>query len=84
MDQFATELMNLGAVSFIAYLLIRNVLAEKKEDRDLYRQSVETFTEVSKQFAESLKNIDFRVERVEKSNERIEEKLDSIIKEKED
>lgn len=31
MEQFGTELINLGAVSVIAYLLISNVLAEKKK-----------------------------------------------------
>ncbi len=79
MEQFGTELINLGVVSVIAYLLISNVLAEKKEDRDLYRQSVDTFTEVSKQFADSIQGLSTRIEKVEEGNERIEQKLDNIF-----
>ncbi len=32
MEQFGTELINLGVVSVIAYLLVSNVLAEKVEE----------------------------------------------------
>lgn len=79
MEQFGTELINLGVVSVIAYLLVSNVLAEKKEDRDLYRQSVDTFTEVSKQFADSIQVLSSRIEKVEEGNERIEQKLDNFF-----
>lgn len=79
MEQFGTELINLGAVGVIAYLLISNVLAEKKEERDLYRQSVDTFTEVSKQFADSIQGLSSRIEKVEEGNERIEQKLDNFF-----
>ncbi|MBU5307977.1 hypothetical protein KQI18_09280 [Clostridioides mangenotii] len=79
MEQFGTELINLGVVSVIAYLLISNVLAEKKEERDLYRQSVDTFTEVSKQFADSIQGLSSRIEKVEEGNERIEQKLDNFF-----
>ncbi|MBS5787074.1 MAG: hypothetical protein KIC98_04125 [Clostridioides difficile] len=79
MEQFGTELINLGVVSVIAYLLVSNVLAEKKEDRDLYRQSVDTFTEVSKQFADSIQGLSSRIEKVEEGNERIEQKLDNFF-----
>lgn len=79
MEQFGTELINLGAVSVIAYLLISNVLAEKKVESDLYRQSVDTFTEVSKQFADSIQGLSSRIEKVEEGNERIEQKLDNFF-----
>ncbi len=79
MEQFGTELINLGVVSVIAYLLVSNVLGEKKEDRDLYRQSVDTFTEVSKQFADSIQGLSSRIEKVEEGNERIEQKLDNFF-----
>lgn len=79
MEQFGTELINLGVVSVIAYLLVSNVLAEKKEDRDLYKQSVDTFTEVSKQFADSIQGLSSRIEKVEEGNERIEQKLDNFF-----
>ena len=79
MEQFGTALINLGVVSVIAYLLVSNVLAEKKEDRDLYRQSVDTFTEVSKQFADSIQGLSSRIEKVEEGNERIEQKLDNFF-----
>nr|WP_312985517.1 hypothetical protein [Clostridioides sp.] len=84
MEQFSTELINLGVVSVIAYLLVSNVLAEKKEDRDLYIQSVDTFTEVTRQFADSIQGLSSRIENVEEGTERIEQKLDNIINNKEE
>ncbi|MCR1955231.1 hypothetical protein NSA24_10550 [Clostridioides mangenotii] len=84
MEQFSAELINLGVVSVIAYLLVSNVLAEKKEDRDLYIQSVDTFTEVTRQFADSIQGLSSRIENVEEGTERIEQKLDNIINNKEE
>ncbi|WP_024622552.1 hypothetical protein [Metaclostridioides mangenotii] len=84
MEQIGSELINLGIAGVIAYLLINNVLSEKKEDRDLYRQSVDTFTEVSRQFADSIQGLSARVENVEKGTDRIEQKLDNIINNKEE
>lgn len=84
MEQIGSELINLGIAGVIAYLLINNVLSEKKEDRDLYRQSVDTFTEVSRQFADSIQGLTTRVENVEKGTGRIEQKLDNLINDKEE
>jgi hypothetical protein len=84
MEQIGSELINLGIAGVIAYLLINNVLSEKKEDRDLYRQSVDTFTEVSKQFAESIQGLSTRIENVEEGTDRIEQKIDSLINSKEE
>ncbi len=84
MEQIGSELINLGVVSVIAYLLISNILSEKKEDRDLYRQSVDTFTEVSRQFADSIQGLSSRIENVEEGTERIEQKLDNLINSREE
>ncbi|WP_038299170.1 hypothetical protein [Metaclostridioides mangenotii] len=84
MEQIGSELINLGIAGVIAYLLINNVLSEKKEDRDLYRQSVDTFTEVSKQFAESIQGLSTRIENVEEGTDRIEQKIDSLINSREE
>ncbi len=67
LGQFAS----LGAVGLIAYALFKNTLEEKKEDRELFRRSVETFTETSKTYAESITSLTVRVENVEESTERI-------------
>ncbi|MCR1955178.1 hypothetical protein NSA24_10280 [Clostridioides mangenotii] len=45
----------------------------------MYRQSVDTFTEVSKQFADSIQGLSSRIEKVEEGNERIEQKLDNFF-----
>ncbi|GAA0222854.1 hypothetical protein [Metaclostridioides mangenotii] len=84
MEQIGSELINLGVVSVIAYLLPSNIFSEKKEDRDLYRQSVDTFTEVSRQFADSIQGPSSRIENVVKGTERIEQKLDNLINSREE
>jgi len=79
MEDFVAQFVNIGAVGIVAYVLFKNTLDEKKQDRDLYRESVETFTETSKQYAESIQTLSYRVENVEQSNGRIEQKLDKFI-----
>jgi len=79
MEDFVAQFVNIGAVGIVAYVLFKNTLEEKKQDRDLYRESVETFTETSKQYAESIQTLSYRVENVEQSNGRIEQKLDKFI-----
>jgi len=56
MEDFVAQFVNIGSVGIVAYVLFKNTLDEKKQDRDLYRESVETFTETSKQYAESIQN----------------------------
>jgi gas vesicle protein len=68
-----------GAIGVIAYVLFKNTLEEKKQDRELYRKSVNTFTETSKQYADSIQNLSLRMENVEEGNERIENKLDKVL-----
>ena len=79
MEDMIGQFASLGAVGMIAYVLFKNTLEEKKQDRDLYRESVETFTETSKQYAESIQTLSHRVENVEQGNGRIEQKLDKFI-----
>ncbi|WP_315169476.1 hypothetical protein [Metaclostridioides mangenotii] len=79
MEDFVAQFVNIGAVGIVAYVLFKNTLDEKKQDRDLYRESVETFTETSKQYAESIQTLSYRVENVEQGNGRIEQKLDKFI-----
>ena len=79
MEDMITQFTSLGAVGLIAYHLFKNTLDEKKEDRELYRKSVETFSEVSKNYAESMSSLSLRVENVEEGTNRIENKLDSVI-----
>lgn len=83
-QELFTYLSSFGAVGIMCAILFNNVIKEKKEDRDLYRQSVDTFTEVSRQFAESIGGLSVRVENVEEGNNRIERKLDVILSKKED
>ncbi|WP_312288232.1 hypothetical protein [Terrisporobacter sp.] len=83
MEEIANQFLSLGAVGVIAYTLFKNTLEEKKEDRELYRKSVETFAETSKSYAESITTLSVRVENVEEVNGRIETKIDKILEKKE-
>ena len=73
------QLTSVGVVGVMAYYLFKNAMTEKKEDRDLYRDSVKTFTETSKSYAESITALTSRVENVEEGTERIERKLDKVL-----
>jgi gas vesicle protein len=79
MEQMIGQFASYGIVGIVAYVLFKNTLDEKKQDRDLYRESVETFTETSKQYAKSIQTLSYRVENVEQGNGRIEQKLDKFI-----
>ena len=82
MEDMIGQFASLGAVGMIAYVLFKNTLEEKKQDRKLYEQSVNTFMETSKQYTESIQAFSFRLENVEEGNERIENKLDKFINSK--
>lgn len=79
MEEMLGQFASLGAVGLIAYALFKNTLDEKKEDRELFRKSVETFTDTSKAYAESITSLSVRVENVEENTERIESKLDKVL-----
>lgn len=86
METLAEQLLNLGAIGVMTYYLFRNTMEEKKEDRELYKTSVETFTEISKNysentqtFAENISNMAVRVENLEEVTERTENKIDTLI-----
>lgn len=82
MEEIANQFLSLGAVGVIAYTLFKNTLDEKKEDRELYRKSVETFSETSKSYAESITSLSVRVENLEEGNDRIESKIDTLLQTK--
>ena len=82
MEDMIGQFASLGAVGMIAYVLFKNTLEEKKQDRKLYEQSVNTFMETSKQYTQSIQAFSFRLENVEEGNERIEQKLDNFINSK--
>jgi hypothetical protein len=65
MEDFVAQLVNVGAIGAIAYVLFKNTLDEKMQDRAIYKQRVEIFTETSKQFAESIHALSLRIENVE-------------------
>ncbi len=79
MEEMAAQFASLGAVGLIAYALFKNTMNEKKEDRELFRKSVETFTDTSKAYAESITTLCVRVENVEEAVERTENKVDKIL-----
>jgi len=82
MEDMIGQFASLGAVGMIAYVLFKNTLEEKKQDRKLYEQSVNAFMETSKQYTASIQAFSFRLENVEEGNERIENKLDKFINSK--
>ncbi|HBF3628393.1 TPA: hypothetical protein KOD42_004034, partial [Clostridioides difficile] len=49
MEQLLTELSSLGAIGILCALLFKNTMQEKKEDRDMYKKTVENFIELSTQ-----------------------------------
>ncbi|MCC0666864.1 hypothetical protein KGF36_04595 [Clostridioides sp. ZZV14-6009] len=57
MDKLVTELSSLGAIGILCALLFKNTMEEKKEDRDMYKKTVENFIELSTQQQEINKNI---------------------------
>ena len=78
MEQMITEFAGLGIVGLIGGYLFTTFMKERaeerkisienqKEDRELFRKSVETFTETSKTYAESITSLTVRVENVEES-----------------
>ena len=74
----------IGGYLFITFMKERTEerkinLENQKQDRDLFRKSVETFTETSRTYAESMSSLTIRVENIEESNERIEHKLDKAL-----
>ena len=90
MEQMITEFAGLGIVGLIGGYLFTTFMKERaeerkisienqKEDRELFRKSVETFTETSKTYAESITSLTVRVENEEESTERIETKLDKVL-----
>ncbi|HBG0032818.1 TPA: hypothetical protein KPB45_003288 [Clostridioides difficile] len=57
MEELITQLSGLGTVGILCALLFKNTMQEKKEDRDMYKKTVENFIELSTQQQEINKNI---------------------------
>ena len=85
-----TEFAGLGIVGLIGGYLFTTFMKERaeerkisienqKEDRELFRKSVETFTESSKKYAETIGSLTVRVENVEDGISRTENKVDKIL-----
>lgn len=90
MEQMITEFAGLGIVGLIGGYLFSTFMKERaeerkismnnqKEDRELFRKSVETFTETSKTYAETIGSLTVRVENVEEGINRTENKVDKIL-----
>lgn len=90
MEQMIQEFTGLGIVGVIGGYLFTTFMRERaeerkvnmknqKEDRELFRKSVETFTETSKTFAETIGALTVRVENVEEGVSRTENKVDKIL-----
>lgn len=90
MEKVLTEFTGLGIVGIIGGYLFTTFMRERSEerkislknqieDRELYRKSVEAFTETSKAYVGSIENLTLRIESVEEKTGRIELKIDKII-----
>lgn len=90
MENMIAEFSSMGVVGIIGAVFLKKYLTEssedrkvqqeeRKEDRELYKKSVENFTSISKEYVESISKLTLRVENVEETTERIEEKIDKII-----
>lgn len=94
MEDIINQFASLGAVGLIAGLFLKKYLEddkenkriqneERKEDRELYRNSVKEFISLSSTYAKSISNLTNRVENVEETSERIEKKIDKVLENKE-
>lgn len=90
MEQIITEFAGLGIVGLIGGYLFTTFMKERaeerkinienqKEDRELFRKSVETFNKTSKTYAETIGSLTVRVENVEEGIIRTEDKVDKIL-----
>ena len=90
MEEFVSQFSSLGIIGVIGYVLLKKYLddskedrriqqEERKEDRAMFKQSVDNFTTISKEYVDSINKLTTRVENVENNTERIEEKLDKVL-----
>lgn len=90
MEQIVTELAGYGVLGLVGGYLFTTFMKERseerkitlenqKEDRELFRKSVETFTDTSKTYAETIASLTVRVENVEGVAERTESKVDKLL-----
>ena len=90
MEEFVAQFSSLGVIGVLGYILLKKYLEdseedrniqqeERKEDRAMFKQSVDNITTISKEYVDSINKLTHRVENVENNTERIEEKLDKIL-----
>lgn len=90
MEQLVAEFAGYGVIGLVGGYLFTTFMKERseerkislenqKEDRELFRKSVETFTNTSKTYAETIASLTVRVENVEGVAERTEVKVDKIL-----
>ena len=93
MEEFISQFSSLGVIGCIGYVLLKKYLddskedrriqqEERKEDREMFKQSVDNFTKISKEYVDSINKLTTRVENVEDNTKRIEEKLDKVLEKK--
>lgn len=70
---------NTGAMGAVAFMLLNHLMKSQEEDRKLFRDSVNEFKEITHLQSENMQKLNYRVENVEKSTERIESKLEYVI-----
>lgn len=90
MEELITQLSGLGVIGIVGGLFLKKYLQEssedrklqqeeRKQDRELFKASVENFTTISKEYVESISKLTIRVENVEENTERIEGKIDIVL-----
>lgn len=86
MEESLMQITGLGVVGTIGIMLFKTFMQERaeerkislknqQEDRELYRQSVETFTNVTQTFANSFSGLNDKVEGIEEKVDKIIEKV---------
>ncbi|CZR96706.1 MULTISPECIES: hypothetical protein [unclassified Clostridioides] len=78
MEKLITELSSLGAIGILCALLFKNTMQEKKEDRDMYKKTVENFIELSTQQQEINKNVLVQMGTMKTDVEEIKENVTDI------
>lgn len=77
-EQLIESFTSLGVVGVIAFFLFKNLLEEKKEDRELYKKSVEDFTQLSREYQKSITELSTYIKEREEVIDEIDDKVDEL------
>ncbi len=75
MEEMVQNFLNLGVVGVVAYVSFKTILDEKKEDRAMYKDSIDKFDSKLDRFADAIENNNDRLGAIEEDVMTIKEKV---------